>query len=114
MKKSLLLTGILSLSSFAFAGSTTPSTKSYEISLESPVKAGTLQLPAGDYKVKFDGAKAVFTNLKTNKSETTDAKAKVGTKKFAHTAVGSSKQNDGQRIDSIELGGSATEIDFEY
>jgi hypothetical protein len=114
MKKSLFLTGILSLSSFAFAGSTTPSTKSYEISLDTAVKAGTLQLPAGDYKVKFDGSKAVFTNLKTNKSETTNAKAKVGAKKFAHTAVGSSKQADGARIDSIELGGSATEIDFEY
>lgn len=109
MKKSLLFIGFVSLSSFAFAG-----TKSYEIVLDTPAKAGSLQLPAGDYKVKLDGTKAVFTDTRTNKSVTTDVKVKTADRKFAHTAVDSSKQNDGERIDAIELGGSSTELDFAY
>jgi hypothetical protein len=114
MKKSLFLVVFLSLSSFAFAGAKGPTTKSYEIALDTPVKVGSVRLPAGEYKVKLDGNKAVFTDTKTNKSITTDAKVKTVEKKFAHTAVDSSKQGDGQRIDSIELGGSTTQIDFEY
>ena len=113
-KTSLLLIGFVSLSSFAFAGTTPAGTKNYEIVLDSAVKAGKLQLPAGEYKVKFDGSKAVFTDTKTNKAVSTDAKLKTVQKKFAHTAVDSSKQSDGQRIDAIELGGSTAEIDFEY
>ena len=109
MKKSLLLIGFVSLSSLAFAG-----TKSYEIVLDSPAKAGALSLAAGDYKVKLDGTKAVFTDTRTNKSVTTDVKVKTTDRKFSHTAVDSSKQSGGDRIDAIELGGSNTEIDFAY
>jgi hypothetical protein len=109
MKKSLLLLGFVSLSTFAFAG-----TKSYDIVLDSPVKAGALHLPAGEYKVKVDGSKAIFTDARTNKAVTTDVTVKTVDRKFAHTAVDSSKQSDGQRIDAIELGGSNTEIDFAY
>jgi hypothetical protein len=108
-KKSLLVLGLVSLSSLALAG-----TKSYEIVLDTPAKAGALQLPAGDYKVKVEGSKATFTDTKTNKSLSTDIKLKTTERKFAHTAVDSSKQNDGQRIDAIELGGSSTEIEFGY
>ena len=109
MKKSLLLLGFVSLSSLAFAGA-----KSYEIILNSPSQAGALHLPAGDYKIKLDGAKAVFTDTRTNKSVTTDIKVKTTDRKFSHTAVDSSKQPDGDRIDAIELGGSNTEIEFAY
>jgi hypothetical protein len=108
-KKSLLLIGFVSLSTLAIAG-----TKSYDIVLDTPAKAGAVMLPAGNYKVKIEGTKAVFTDTRTNKSLTTDAKVKTSERKFAHTAVDSSKQNDGDRIDAIELGGSATEIDFAY
>lgn len=109
MKKSLLLFGFVALSSLALAG-----TKSYDIVLDTPVKAGSVTLAAGSYKVKIEGTKAVFTDTKNNKSLTTDAKLKTAEHKFSHTAVDSSKQNDGDRIDSIELGGSNTEIDFAY
>jgi len=109
MKKSLLIFGFVSLSSLALAG-----TKSYEIVLETPAKAGALQLPAGDYKVKVDGAKAVFTDTRTNKSVSTDIKLKTADRKFSHTAVDSSKDGNTDRIDAIELGGSNTEIDFAY
>ena len=109
MKKSLLLIGFVSLSSLAFAG-----TKSYEIVLDNPIKAGAVQLAAGDYKVKVEGTRATFTDTRTNKSVTTDVTLKTTDRKFAHTAVDSSKQNGGDRIDAIELGGSNTEIDFAY
>ncbi|HUK15537.1 MAG TPA: hypothetical protein VLW65_03955 [Bryobacteraceae bacterium] len=109
MKKSLLIFGFVSLSSLALAG-----TKSYEIVLDTPVKAGAVQLPAGDYKVKVDGSKAIFTDTRTNKSVSTDIKLKTGERKFSHTAVDSSKDGSQDRIDAIELGGSSTEIDFAY
>jgi len=109
INKSLFLIGFVSLSTFAFAG-----TKSYEFVLDTPAKAGAVLLPAGDYKVKVDGAKAIFTDSKTNQSLTTDVKVKTAGHKFAHTAVDSTKQSDGARIDSIELGGSTTELDFAY
>jgi hypothetical protein len=114
MKKSLLLVGLLSLSSFAFAGAKGAGSKSFDIVLDSPVKAGTLRLAAGEYKVKLTGTTAVFTDTKSNKSVSTEVKVKTADRKFAHTAVDSSKQSDGQRIDAIELGGSTTEIDFAY
>jgi hypothetical protein len=109
MKKSLLLIGFVSLSSLALAG-----TKSYEIVLDTPAKAGALHLAAGDYKVKIDGSKAIFTDTKTNKSVSTDIKLKTTERKFAHTAVDTSKEGTGERIDAIELGGSNTEVDFAY
>jgi hypothetical protein len=109
MKKSLLLIGFVSLSSLALAG-----TKSYEIVLDTPAKAGALHLAAGDYKVKIDGSKAIFTDTRTNKSVSTDIKLKNGERKFSHTAVDSSRQGSEARIDAIELGGSNTEVDFAY
>ena len=109
MKKSLLLIGFVSLSSLALAG-----TKSYEIVLDSPAKAGALHLAAGDYKMKVDGSKVIFTDTRTNKSVSVDVKLKTGDRRFTHTAVDSSKQEGADRIDAIELGGSNTEIDFAY
>lgn len=107
--KSLFFLGVVSLSTLAFAG-----TKSYDIVLRAPSKAGALLLPAGDYKVKVDGAKAVFTDSRTRKELTTDVTVKTAAHKFDHTAVDSSKQGDGERIEAIELGGSSTELDFAY
>jgi hypothetical protein len=113
-KKSLLLTLFVSLSTFAIAGAKNGETKNYNINLGVASKAGAIQLPAGQYKVKFDGSKAVFTDVNTNKSVTTDATLKNSTKKFNFTAVNSTKQAEGDRIDAIELGGSNAEIDFAY
>ena len=110
MKKSLLLIGLVSLSSLSFAG-----TKSYEVVLDSPAKVGALQLAAGDYKVKFDnGGTAVFTDTRTNKSVSTAVKVETNVKKFAHTAVDSTRDGAADRVESIELGGSTTKLAFSY
>jgi hypothetical protein len=105
----------MALSTLAFAGAKSfVGTKSYQIVLRTPVKAGELALPAGEYKVKLDGAKAVFTDTKTKKSLTTDVKVKDAGHQFAVTAVDINTVNNGDRIDAIELGGSNTELDFTY
>jgi len=109
IKKSLLLIGVVSLSTLAFAG-----TKSYDIVLRTPTKAGAVMLPAGDYKVSLAGSKAVFTDPRTRKEVSTDVTVKTAPRKFDHTAVDSSKQGATDRIEAIELGGSTTEIDFAY
>lgn len=106
-KTSLFLAGVLSLSSLAFAGS-----KTYDISLPSAVKAGNLQLPAGDYTLKLQGSNAILTDAHTRKSFTAPVKVGTSPKKFSFTAVETSPEGTDERITGIELGGSTTQIEF--
>ena len=105
--KSLMLTGALALSSAAVL-----SAKSYEIILTAPTQAGTLQLKQGEYRVKVEGASAVFTNVDTGDRYTTPVKVEKTAKKFDQTAVESTKRNGTDQIRHIDLGGSSTELDF--
>jgi hypothetical protein len=110
MKKKLsLLAGVFVLATLAFA-----SAKTYTVSLTHPSKAGSTQLTAGEYKLKVDGANAVFTDLRTSKSVTVPVKIETGEKKFPFTAVDSTQDGATERINSIQLGGSTTKIDFTY
>ena len=56
-KKSLIPGGLLFISMLCLAGS-----KTYDVTFEAPSTVGNVTLAAGDYKVKVDGANAVFTN----------------------------------------------------
>jgi hypothetical protein len=105
MKKTLLI-GVFALASFAFAGG-----KTYNVTLSKPAKVGSLQLLAGNYQLKVDGASAVFTDAKRN-SFTTAIKVENGSKKFEYTAVDSTESGDTELVHSITLGGSATKIEF--
>ena len=107
MKKAIAI-GVLSLSSMFIL-----SAKSYEITLNSPTKAGTVQLKPGQYNVKVEGSNVVFTDV-TNASKkfTTPAKIQEGDKKFSDTKVQSSKQGDTDTIEEIQLGGSKTKVGF--
>jgi hypothetical protein len=107
MKKSLLLIGLVSLSTFAFAGS-----KTYEVTLTKTSKAGTAQLAPGTYKLKVDNGTAVFTLADSNKSQTVSVKLENAAKKFAHTAVDARIDGSADLIEAIELGGSTTKIEF--
>jgi len=109
MKKSLLLIGLVSLSSLSFAG-----TKIYELTLVSTSQVGTAQLPAGNYRLKLDGSTAIFTNARTDKSVSTAVKLETNTKKFANTIVDSIKDGATDRVEAIKLGGSTTQLDFSY
>lgn len=106
MKKSLILGVMLSLSSLCFAGQ-----KSYDVIFSAPATVAGVKLAAGEYKVKVDGANAVFTD-RNNKSLTAPVKVENGAKKFAYTAVDASKDGTDQKVNAIEFGGSTTRLEF--
>lgn len=101
--KSLLLIGTLALAGIASA-------KSYDIVLSAPAKAGSLELNAGEYSLKVKGSTAVFTNVETGKSFTAPVKVQEGSKKYENTAVDTNSVNGADQIQTIELGGSNTQL----
>ena len=103
--KSLLLIATLALAGIANA-------KSYDIMLSAPVKAGSVQLAAGEYSLKVQGSNAIFTNVQTRKSFTTPVKAETADKKFDATAVVSTTKDGDSHIMSVQLGGSTTRLDL--
>ena len=105
--KSLLLAGVLTLSSLSIA-----SAKSYTITLDSASKAGNLTLQPGDYKVKVEGTNAIFRDERTDKTFTAPVKIDNTGKKHDSTAVVSTTQDGTQRIKEIELGGSDETLEF--
>jgi hypothetical protein len=105
MKKTLMI-GVFALASFAFAGG-----KTYNVTLSKPAKVGSLQLLAGNYELKVDGANAVFTDSKRH-SFSTAVKVENGAKKFEYTSVDSTESGATELVHSITLGGSATKIEF--
>ena len=107
MKKSLILAGALSLGAICFAG-----TKSYDINLTTPAKAGNVVLAAGQYKLSVQGTNAVFTDARTRKSFTAPVKVETAPKKFHYTSVDTAPDQGSDKITSIELGGSTTQIAF--
>jgi hypothetical protein len=107
MKKSFILAGVLSLSAICFAG-----TKSYEINLSAPAKAGSVTLAKGTYKLSVQGTNAVFTDEKTHQTFTSPVKVETSTKKYQFTAVDTAPDQGTEKITSIELGGSTTQIAF--
>lgn len=106
-KKSLLIVGALTLASFGVA-----SAKSFDVVLTSPAMAGNTELKPGDYKLKIQGAQAVFTDTDTYKSYTVPVKVQNGAAKFNHTMVETSNQNGMDNINAIDLAGSNTKLEF--
>jgi hypothetical protein len=106
MKKFLVMAGL------ALSSLTVLSAKTYEIVLSNTTKAGTLQLKPGQYKLKVEGANAIFTEVNSSKSYTTPVKVENGDKKFDDTRVQSTKDGDSERINEIDLGGSKTKLGF--
>ena len=107
MKKSLILAGALSLSAICFAG-----TKSYDVVLSAPAHVGSLALAAGQYKLTVQGTNAVFTDTKTRKSFTAPIKVETSAKKYQYTAIDTAPEAGSEKITSIELGGSTTQLAF--
>jgi P pilus assembly chaperone PapD len=106
MKKSLILCAVLSLSSLCFAGQ-----KSYGVTLSAPVTISGVKLQAGDYKIKMDGANAVFTDKKSQKVNV-PAKITTGAKKVQYTIINTSKSDGVDKVKAIDIGGSTTRIEF--
>lgn len=107
MKKSFVLGVALSLSTLAFAA-----TKTVTVVFDKATTIGAVTLTPGEYKVKVDGAKAVFTNNSSYKSVSTPVKVETGEKKFKDTAVDSVKTATGDSVQSITIGGTSTKLEF--
>lgn len=104
---SLFFAGLLAIFTLSVA-----SAKTYEITLSSPTKAGSVQLKPGEYRLTVSGNKAIFVDVQTTKSFTTGVKIKTSDTKFDDTKIDSAKDGDTNVIKDIQLGGSKTEIDF--
>jgi hypothetical protein len=105
--KSVLLAGVLALSTLSLA-----SAKTYEISLAGPSKAGSITLKPGQYRLKVDGSNAIFTEVETSKQFTVPAKIQTSDKKFDDTRVDAQKDSGTDVIKDIELGGTKTKLEF--
>jgi hypothetical protein len=103
--KSLFIVGALAFSSLGIA-----SAKSYDIILSAPAMAGSTQLKPGDYKLKVEGAQAVFTDTETAKSFSVPVTVENSDKKFNNTLVESANQDGMDQIHAIDLGGSNTRL----
>jgi hypothetical protein len=107
--KKVLAVAALAISTLT-AGSV-PTSKTYEITLSNPSKVGAVDLKPGRYKLKIDGANAIFIDSKS-KSVTAPVKVQEGDTKFDDTRVHSQKQGNVESITEIDLGGSKTKLGF--
>ena len=87
-------------------------TKTYTFSISNEAIAGNTQLKPGEYHIKLDGAQVVLTDKSGLRIDTT-ATVETAERKFAATAVLTSKESGGDRILSIELGGSSNRVVFQ-
>jgi hypothetical protein len=105
--KKLFVVGVLALSSLCIL-----SAKTYELTLTSVTKAGSVQLKPGQYTLKIQGTNAIFTDVNSSKTFTTPVKVEATDKKFDDTKVQSTKDGDTEKIEEIDLGGSKTKLGF--
>ena len=101
---------ILAIAALALSTLTVVSAKTYDITVSTPTKVGSIQLKPGAYKLKVDGANAIFTDNKH--SVTTPVKIQEGDKKYDDTRIHSIKDGADDRINEIDLGGSKTKLGF--
>lgn len=107
--RNLILAGVLAFSTLSLASA---KTKTYELTLSGPTKAGNVELKAGQYRLKVDGNNATFIYVDTDKSFTMPVKVETTDKKFDATRVDADKQGDTDVLKDIQLGGSNVKIDF--
>lgn len=103
-----VMLGLLSVGVVSARGSAEKA-RSYELSLNTATKVGTQVLTAGDYKLRLEGANAVFTKQSDRQSSkatvTAPAKLEAGNEKFAYTVIHTVLDAGQPRIISIELKG---------
>lgn len=105
--KKLIYVAVLTLCSLTFAFA-----KNYELTLSSTTKVGNIELKPGQYTLKVQGDKAIFTFVDTAKQFTTNVKVEATDQKFETTRVDASKQGSVDVVKDIELGGSKTRLQF--
>ena len=105
--KKLLMVGALCVSTLSIV-----SAKSHDIVISTTVKAGSVQLKPGEYRLKVDGGNATFIDLNTDKTYTTPVKVQTSDKKFDQTKMDTTKDGEDMKLQDIELGGSTTKLEF--
>ncbi len=108
MKKYFVLAALL----LCFCTLTFAAGKAVTVVFDKATTVGSLKLAAGEYKVKVDGASAVFTNTANFKSVTTGVKVQTSDKKFKETSVDTVNTASGDVVQAISVGGSTTKLDF--
>ena len=100
---------------FAVAGLSVAGAKTYDVTFGSPTVLGAVQVPAGQYQLKFEGSKVTLVNTSNGKRLEADASSvQEMPSKFAETIV-SSKHVDGKDlVDEIQIGGTKTALDFKH
>ncbi|MCL5744237.1 MAG: hypothetical protein M1541_09985, partial [Acidobacteria bacterium] len=87
--------------------------KSYQVTMASAAKVGSMQLQPGEYRVVLDDTSAHFTEVKSGKEievlATIDNSAE---KKFERTAIVSSRASGEAVVTEIQLGGTKTRVAF--
>jgi hypothetical protein len=105
MKRTLFTCALL------FAAICTASAKQYTITFAKPVQVGTVKLAAGEYKIKVDGANAVFTDTH-KKAFTAPAKVEKTDKKSPYTAAETKDVNGEEQLNIIDLDGADFKLVF--
>lgn len=105
MFRSLMLFTVLSLSIV--------SAKTFQFTLESSTKAGSVELQAGKYNLELmDNSKVRFVGT-NGKAVEVSAKLSTVDKKFDSTQVTVTQGNGASQLNEIDLGGTKTKIEFE-
>lgn len=97
----------VAVSSLAMAGP-----KNYDVVLSAPMKAGSVDLAPGDYKMKVEGSNAIFTKEHTGASVTVPVTVENAATKFNATALDTRMQGNTAQLIAIELGGSKVKLEF--
>jgi hypothetical protein len=117
LKKSIVffaaLLGLLSVGIASANGGGKEKAKTYGISVHSATKVGTVVLKPGDYKIKVEGANAIFSKEDSNTSFTTPGKIETVSDHFAQTILHQVQDGDQSRIVSIELKGTQSLLKFD-
>lgn len=106
MKKFMLL--------FAVAGLSVAGAKSYDVTFTSPAVLGAMEVPAGQYQLKFEGSKVTLINPSNGKRVETDATVQAMPTKFSETVVQSKHVDGKDLVDEIQIGGTKTALDFKH
>jgi len=96
----------------ALAGMSIASAKSYDIAIASPCMVHNIRLNPGQYRLKLDGANAIFTDASGNSFKTT-VKVQQLAKKFDDTEVQTTRIAGQDRVQEIRLNGTKMQLDFD-
>jgi hypothetical protein len=102
-----------SLLLFTALGLSIASAKTYDITLDTTTKVGSVELKPGKYSLEvMDNSKVRF---KASNGQAVEASAKVSTteKKFQATQIDLKQVNGTAEVNEIDLGGTKTKILFE-